>query len=243
MKIQFLSDVHLEFGNFKLPKTEADVIVLAGDIHPGVYGVEWALLSTTKPVIYVMGNHEYYHHDYKKNLSACRKMTKGSHVHLLERNSIVLNGVRFLGCSLWTDFNLYGQADLHSQLAELGMNDYHMISNGDDKLQASFIASIHKKSVSWLAKQRSHPEALVVVSHHAPTERSLHQEPGNDPLLAAYASELCPLIQKLEPKLWIHGHIHFNSDYFVGSTRVMSNPRGYIHRLNPEFNPILVIEI
>ena len=243
MKIQFLSDVHLEFGDFKLPETDADVIVLAGDIHPGVVGIEWALESTTKPVIYVLGNHEFYHYDYKKNLAACRKLAKGSHVHVLERNSVVLNGVRFLGCSLWTDYNLYGQADAHSQLAELGMNDYYMISNGDDNIEASFIAGIHKKSVNWLLKQRSHSEPLVVVSHHAPTERSLHQEPDQDPLLAAYASELSPLIQKLDPKLWIHGHLHFNSDYFVGSTRVMANPRGYTHRLNADFNPTLVVEI
>ena len=243
MKVQILSDIHLEFGDFYLPPTDADAIILAGDIHPGVGGIEWALEATKKPVFYILGNHEFYHHDYKKTLTACRKLAKDSHVHVLENKSFVLKGVRFLGCSLWTDFNLFGEPEAHALEAQFGMNDYHMISNGNTNLHPDFIKTVHQKSIAWLESYIGSKEPLVVISHHAPTAESLHQEDEYDTLLAAYASELSELILKLKPKLWAHGHLHFNSDYKVGNTRVVCNPRGYSHRLNRDFRDNLVIEI
>lgn len=109
MKIQLLRDLHIEFGSYRYPDVESDVVVLAGDIHTKTQGIQWALENITdKPVIYVLGNHEYYGKTYPKLIDTAKELAKGSNVHVLENEVLTLGGVNFLGCTLWTDFELFG---------------------------------------------------------------------------------------------------------------------------------------
>src|SRR5437016_7624084 len=125
MRLHILGDLHLEFGTAKVPATDADVVVLAGDIHLGREGRKWARSHfQDKPVIYVLGNHEFYRHSIPALTENLKRETDGSHIHLLENDTFALNGFMFLGCTLWTDFRLAGDALFAMGVAEDIMSDY-----------------------------------------------------------------------------------------------------------------------
>jgi len=110
MKLHILNDLHIEFEDFAPPATDADVVILAGDIGVGVEGLRWAKdRFLDRPVIYVPGNHEFYHHDL--SLIEELKAQAPEHIHVLNDDQVVIGGVRFLGCILWTDFALFGEAE------------------------------------------------------------------------------------------------------------------------------------
>jgi Icc-related predicted phosphoesterase len=128
MKLHILSDLHTEFASFSAPDTGADVVILAGDIGVGLDGIQWAASQFPKvPVIYVPGNHEYYDHD----IALIDELVKHSppNIHVLNNDKIVLNGVRFLGSTLWTDFKLYGEgaAWFSRQRAKRSIEDFASI--------------------------------------------------------------------------------------------------------------------
>ena len=105
MKIRVLSDLHLEFADWSPPPADADVIVLAGDIHIGVRGLEWARQQfPATPIVYVAGNHEFYGGQMRQVTAALREAADRLGVHLLDADELVLGGARFLGATLWTDF-------------------------------------------------------------------------------------------------------------------------------------------
>ena len=112
MDIQVFSDLHFEAqAEFDIPKTEAEVIVLAGDIGEGLDGVHWAIRQANqleKPVLYDFGNHEHYQHSFPGLITEAKLLTQGTRVHVLERNRYIHGQTRFLGCTLWTDFQLFG---------------------------------------------------------------------------------------------------------------------------------------
>src|SRR5882762_4300913 len=126
--LHILSDLHLEFGSFSLPRTEADVVVLAGDVHLGQAGVTWARKQwPDTPMVYVLGNHEFYREALPELTDRLRRLCEGSHIHLLENDLVEVAGVAFLGCTLWTDFDLLGDASSARALAETAMADYTQI--------------------------------------------------------------------------------------------------------------------
>jgi predicted phosphodiesterase len=248
MKIQILSDLHIEFENFDFPQTEADVIVLAGDIHLGVKGVLWAKNVIQKqPVIYVLGNHEYYRNAYPKLLGKIKKETEGTNINILENQKTKIDGVIFLGCSLWTDFKLFGNPKIAGIKATQRMTDYTLIRISPQyrKLRSIDTSGIHLSSLKWLKRELKacQSEDIVIVTHHAPSKLSLPLNFAEDILSAAYASDLDSEVKNSGARIWIHGHIHKQSDYKIGNTRVICNPRGYPDEPNQCFNPSLVIEI
>src|SRR5688572_8569257 len=107
MKLTVLSDLHLSFEGMDRPRNDADVVVLAGDIARPREAAAWAL-GFDKPVLYVLGNHEFYGGSIDGTASELKRLCAGSHVHVLDDNEIVIGGVRFLGSTLWTDFMLFG---------------------------------------------------------------------------------------------------------------------------------------
>ena len=110
MKLHIVSDLHTEFADFTPPDTDADVVVLAGDVGVGTAGVEWAARRFRAiPVLYVPGNHEYYDHDLR-NVDDLRAAAP-DHIHVLDKEVLELGGVRFLGATLWTDFRLHGEGE------------------------------------------------------------------------------------------------------------------------------------
>src|SRR5665213_3174302 len=132
MKIHLLDDVHLEFGRFKHTPPKCDVVILSGDIGVGLMGIEWAQETFDVPVIYVAGNHEFYgkKRRFLSHQEKLRKKAAGSNVHVLQNEAVVIDGVRFLGTTLWTDFNLYGNQPLGIMTAQQTMSDFREIYVG-----------------------------------------------------------------------------------------------------------------
>ncbi len=248
MRLHILCDLHLEFGSAKIPLTEADVIVLAGDIHLGREGRKWARSRfPDKPIIYVLGNHEFYRHSLPELTETLKRETDGSHIHLLENSSVEINGHTFLGCTLWTDFQLSPDPEGAMQAAEGIMSDYSIIEFSPERrvLRARDTARLHAKSVTWLrrALAKCDRARTIVVTHHAPSDRSEAPYHANSPLKPAFASDLDSLVEQSGVPLWIHGHTHYNVDYVIGSTRVLTNQRGYPDELCKGFDPSLVVEV
>src|SRR5438552_11755926 len=133
MRLHILGDLHLEFGTAKVPATDADVVVLAGDIHLGREGRKWARSHFQyKPVVYVLGNHEFYRHSLPDLTETLKRETDGGHIHLLENSAVEINGYTFLGCTLWTDFQLSADTEAAMQAAEGIMSDYSIVEFGPE---------------------------------------------------------------------------------------------------------------
>jgi len=246
MKIWLLSDLHLEFGGIDLPKVEADVVILAGDTNLGLAGVKWAKATFDLPVLMVLGNHEYYEHTYPRLIQTLKKECRGSQITILENDAVTLDGVSFLGCTLWTSFAGVPTTMTSRYWVARGMNDYRSIRHFPEfrKLELTDTVAAHQESVDWLGKAcRLHDQKKVVITHHAPSLRSVPALPKFEVLGPGYASKLDALVEESGAALWVHGHIHVLNDYRIGNTRVVSNPRGYKHALTPGFSPELVIEV
>jgi predicted phosphodiesterase len=247
MKLHILNDLHIEFEDFVPPATDADVVVLAGDIGVGVEGLRWA--ETRYPdrsVIYVPGNHEFYHHDIA--LIEELKLEAPDNIHVLNDDRVVIDGVRFLGSILWTDFTLFGEVDkfFAMQTARQQMTDFSIIQNHGQPFTPEDAIKLHEASRDWLAVMLAEPFAgkTVVVTHHAPSSQSVHPRYARNLLTPAFASNLENLMDGNRAALWIHGHTHDSFDYEIYETRVVCNPRGYSPvELNPDFQPGLVVEV
>lgn len=165
----------------------------------------------------------------------------------MENSFISIKDTIFLGCTLWTDFELFGNPRYAEYEATQKMMDYKKIrcSPKYSKLKPFDTAIINKKSVRWLKQMTSEAfsDKIVVITHHAPSKKSIPTKYQTDILSAAYASNLDTLVLESGAKLWIHGHIHDQLDYKIGSTRMVCNPRGYPDEINNFFNPGLVVEI
>jgi Icc-related predicted phosphoesterase len=248
MRIQVFSDLHLEFGPFVPTIKHPDAVVLAGDIHVGAAGVKWAKqFFRDCPVIYVPGNHEFYNHAMPDLIPALRREARGSNVHVLENTAFKLNGFVFLGCSLWTDFQLWPNAREAMLFANHEMSDFWLIQKkaGNKLFSAEDSEKRHAASVRWLTRRlsRHDPTRTIIVTHHAPSHRSISPQNAGDMLNAAFASDLDSLIRASRVPLWIHGHTHYNVDYKIGKTRIYSNQRGYHHERLAGFEPGNTIEI
>ncbi len=247
MKIRILSDLHLEFQDFIPPPADADVVVLAGDIHVKTRGIAWAQKHFSTPVIYVPGNHEYYGGSLGHTFQKLKSLSQGTNVHVLNDQELVLDGVRFLGATLWTDYRLTGNEPLAQWDAQQTMSDFKKVRDEQfRKVRPYQLSARHAKSRWFIeaAFERPFDGPTVVVSHHAPCELSIHEryKEGGGHLNASYASRLDGLMG--HAKLWVHGHTHDSWDYDVYGTRVVCNPRGYSPSdLNEGFVPDLVVEV
>ena len=260
MKIAVCSDLHLEFGTIELKNTEgADVLILSGDLmiaedldrHPGDRG-PYAPVESHRyinssiyrdfldnvncefpRVIYVDGNHEFYGGKWVKSLEVLHKtMENYPNVFFLERETLKVDDITFIGSTLWTDMNKYDPLTLHATRDM--MNDYRVITNdekGYTKLRPSHTAERHRKSLDYIRQivAEKHDEKFVVVGHHAPSKLSTHPNYANDQIMnGAYSSDLSEFIMDHpQIKLWTHGHTHHTFDYILGETRIVCNPRGY----------------
>ena len=263
MKLYVLSDLHNEFDRFVPPEVNADVVVLAGDIDMHTKGVEWAIetwKNSKVTILYVIGNHEFYHaelHEIRQQIKESAEVARahGAAIWVLDDESVELNDpatgkpVRFLGATLWTDYKLFGDDAMLfcMKSAETGLNDHRIIRcSPEERFPVVEAARLNRESVSWLAAELAKPYAgkSVVITHHLPSGLSVAPRFKAEPLSAAFASHFDPLVEKAD--MWIHGHTHSNFDYQLGMCRVVCNPRGYISRRgieNPSFIPDLVVEI
>lgn len=235
MNLWIFSDLHQDFGRFDLdPPVNADVAIAAGDIQNDELLVR---LGSILPTIFVPGNHEFYGHTYAVRLAALRALPG---VTVLDNDSATIGGVTFHGATLWTD---YGYSPLAAETARRGMNDHRRIKWAKEPYQRflpSHATKMHQDSKAYLAANVKAGD--VVVTHHAPSERSVAAKYAGQILNRAYYSDLDGLIEETKPALWVHGHVHTCFDYQIGETRVLCNPHGYPGE-NPDFDPALIVEI
>lgn len=258
MKIWLFSDLHLEFDEHyrfsAIP--DADVCVVVGDIMNGCGNmIAWLAqhIAPHMPVVCVAGNHEFYGHSVFEGLEWARHHADAHRdVHFLEQDSVVLAGVRFLGTTLWTDYALDGDApeDIAWAMAyaEGRLNDHRAIAWRHLPVYEAFTAAraraLHVRAKGWIERhlQQSHDGATVVVTHHAPHPLSVNRRFKGSALNPAFASDLTNVIERGQPALWVHGHMHDSCDYRIGNTRVLCNPKGYGGE-NPAFDAALVVEV
>ena len=165
----------------------------------------------------------------------------------LQNDEVIIDGVRFLGCTLWTDLNLMGNQPLAMVSALSDTKDYRNIDHtASVPLQPMHTLNEHKASLDFLTESLNTPfdGKTVVVTHHSPSEQSCISKFRGDPSNYCYASRLDRFVEVMAPELWCHGHVHQSNNYVIGTTRVICNPRGYDeYEPNPEFDPQLVIDI
>ncbi len=242
MRINYFSDLHLEFGSQDLPENDADVVIAAGDIGVFNQGVEW-LKTIDKPVIYVAGNHEFYNGEYTQVLKKIRDDCHNTNIMFLEQEQLIFNGVRFLGCTLWTD--LFVEGEEKAEVIGHTINDFKRIQFSDENFNQKHFSALFQESKSWLVNCLAQPFTgkTIVVTHHAPTEWSWIHTPNSIKKLA-YCNDLKPLIYEYEIAAWFHGHVHNLGDYRIADARILSNTRGYIGRkLVNEFDINKIVEI
>lgn len=253
LKLQIVSDLHLSQAGFDLPATGADAIVLAGDIARPRDAIAWAR-ALPKPVLYVPGNHEFYGASLPATRALLHALAAGSHVHVLDDRALTLQGVRVLGTTLWTDFELFGpgpERDTAVDAALRFMRDFQRIRVREDEaalFTPDRCASLFRQHAGWLqdALAQPHEGATVVITHHAPSPRSIHPRYAGSPVNACFVSQAEHLLGGERVALWVHGHTHDSFDYEVAGTRVLCNPRGYVRdgvTENAAFDPALVVEV
>lgn len=271
MRIRILSDLHLECGEPEtIAHANADLVVLAGDIHNHAEGVRWAAqtFDSGTPVVYVPGNHEYYDGEFSALELAMRDAAASiENVHYLNNGAFVgPNGRwRVLGTTFWTDFNLFGSNDESRAnaiaAAEKSMLDFRgpiqvawstdvdMAQGPSRNFSVADSLALHRQAREWLSAELAKPfdGKTIVVTHHAPHRASLAPRYADDLASAGFISDL-PSLVRAPVSLWIHGHTHTAFDYVVNGTRVVCNPRGYISkrtgcRENPNFAWDKVVEL
>ena len=276
MKIAVCSDLHLEFGHLEFDNPgDVDVLILSGDIcvardmmmHDANGIVDFGKSSRYHKffqecsqkfphVLYVAGNHEHYHGDFKDTIPDLKKyLAYLPNLHILDRETFTLGNTVFVGGTLWTDMNKEDPITLHAM--KRMMNDFRCVENGNRQVSyktfevneegrqiptfrtrpATFCpedaVEEHKKMLGYIRviyEGLTEGQQMVVVGHHTPSHQSCHPRYKDDEVMnGGYHSDLSEFIlDRPKIKLWTHGHTHELFDYTVGETRIVCNPRGYI---------------
>lgn len=276
MKINVISDLHLEFDDLELPG--GDVLILSGDVCEAknvkadrydpngvMFDFERANrrpdryirffkeeCSKYRHVLYVMGNHEHYGFRYDKTYSQLL-VNMPDNVRLLEQETTEIDGVVFMGATLWTDCN-NGDPITMMQLRS-SMNDYRIVQNYYKdkgqyfKLTPEFTHKVHRDTVAYFKEElaKYQDRKVVVITHHSPSKQSIKPKyQGDYHMNGGYSSDLEQFIlDHPQIKAWTHGHTHDTFDYQIGQCRVICNPRGYVgyeHRAH-EFDPTIGFDI
>jgi len=226
MKIQIASDLHTEFirpkeveAFVKKLQSDAKVIVLAGDIcsrEKIIYTLH-LFSEMYEHVVYVNGNHELYGTHIDKIREKKRYVPKN--VHWLDNSVVEIDNQRFIGCTLWFRF------DPMNQIYEKGMNDFYSILNFRD-----YVYKENETSVNYLTNNIQKND--IVVSHHLPSNKSVHPKYLGSPLNRFFVCEMDDVIEKTKPKYYLHGHTHEQMNYKLFNTQVIANPHGYPNETN-----------
>lgn len=249
MKIQLLSDLHNEFlrrgkkvpghqWSGVIPQTDADIIILVGDIDTGTKGAEWAISESErlgKNIIYVLGNHEFYGHEYASLREKIAGLCEGTGVHCLDPGVTIQDGVRFIGTTLWTNYkaDISVPRDLVMYYVDVTLADHrrikYRIGNSYRRFKPKDALAIHLNELNWLEKQLevNHQGKTVVVTHHGPHPICQHPAFPVSEMSGAFHSDLGALIEKNDIDVWVYGHTHANLDRIIFDTRIISNQAGY----------------
>lgn len=257
MRLLIYSDLHNEFEEFLPPETEQyDVVVLAGDIDLGARGINWAAETfERKPVVYVSGNHEFYSHEGRSIQELSAAMEKAAMWHgidLLNPGAVEISGWKFVGATLWADFDLHGvaQRTLSMDHAKRSLNDYRLIHiDQSDGTKRKITPSDTRE---WFLDERDFllqeikqgdPARTVVITHFVPTSQAIEKRHQGDLLSPAFVTDLDDLIESSGAAAWIFGHHHSCWNFRLGSTQLISNQRGYPNEGVKGFDAGLVVEL
>lgn len=236
MKLLLGSDLHLEFRNQQsLPELpEYDIAILAGDIGTGHDGIHWAVNTflSSKPLIYVPGNHEYYGREFNQvNLNLSKYAESLPNVHVLNPGTITIEGVKFIGATLWTDFRLEGYLDYASSAWKKSLSDFQIIRYKQGLFlpeDAKYLFQQQAQNI-WKELHNSQNNKKVVVTHFMPSQETISPFWVDNNLNPYFCNDMDPLIIGYKPELWLYGHTHNKGDiiHSSGTTRMIANPRGY----------------
>lgn len=242
----FMSDLHLEMRGYDLSEfhlMDAELVILAGDIGMGTQGMEWAQTTFKCPVIYLAGNHEYYHCNLWVTRAALIQSSSQNHIYFLDCNSVVIGDVRFVGATIWTDFNLRGEMmrDVCMREAQRYMNDFRLITTPDGPLTPAYTTQLHQVARDYIRQVVAESaEPVVVITHHSPSDVTTSPKYALNLLTAAFCSNADDL---MDPKIlaWICGHTHHSGIWLSRGVPILSNQLGYPRELGTGFRPGLTI--
>lgn len=249
MKIHPLSDLHIEFYPYDDAIPDCDVVILAGDIGVDSSTIDIFKEKTNKPVLQILGNHDIWNSSFPDVVDDYQNRADGSNVFFMNNRVVHINDVRFIGATLWTDYNLYNNQPISMMLAREYMNDFVYIFTDGRLLTPDDVLAEHRKSLDFIKNELAKPfdGKTVVVSHHGPSIKSVSERFAHNQMNPCYVSDLEYLMFDYSVDLWIHGHVHNSNDYLINGTRVVSNPRGYCRMSgvpeNKNFDNKLIIEI
>jgi Icc-related predicted phosphoesterase len=261
LRLWIVSDLHIELTRgWDLPgpgaRPQYDVLVVAGDLITRMErGVAWLQARVAdRQVVYVPGNHEFYGTDIDRTVEKARAAAAGSNIHILQNDTATIDGITFIGATMWTDFDLFGYAEYAMRAAGETMNDYRKIRlrNYELRLRAKDTLKRHMESRDFIARALRKPKTgqRVVVTHMGPHPDCARRGFERDISSAAYTSDCSDLIAEGAPELWIYGHTHESRDFTVGATRIVTNAKGYgpwlpkeKHWDNETFDPFFTLEI
>jgi predicted phosphodiesterase len=252
-----MSDLHIRFPDSRgLPALApgADGVLIAGDICEGlVNAVETLRPAYPEPVeiAIVAGNHEFYSGRlaYHENLALGREAAGRNRVHLLERDVCHLGNIRIIGCTMWTDYRLFGDnlRDAAMRTAAATMSDHRRIKWQRDpwrRFRPTEARLLHLESRAFVEQELARPHAgpTICLFHHGATPEAIAPSERGQLISAAYTSDLTSIFERYACDLVVTGHTHHSLDVRRGAVRYLSNPAGYASE-NPEFDPALVVEV
>jgi Icc-related predicted phosphoesterase len=241
MKIRVMSDLHLEWHKDQgaafienLTVKDEDVLILAGDItcYSNIASMLKAFCEKFQHVIYVLGNHEYYHAPSRAHVweEVHAAQEENKNLHWLNNNSVVIDGQWFRGGTMWF------RRSVTARSFQIDMSDFHVIKDLEKW--------VYEENLNFCKFAEQAEREDVWVTHHLPSYQSVNIIYKNNVLNAFFVCDLESLIENFQPKLWIHGHTHHSCDYDIGGTRVLCNPYGYVsYEINKGFNSDKIVEV
>ena len=258
MKLLVISDLHTEFTPFDIPDLDRDILVLAGDIAEGSKAKAILEKEVKKsPIIYILGNHEYYFNDFDV-IKDFWSNYDVANVHFLENKTCYINDIRFIGATLWTDFDalsdrpdsMPGAMTHNLRMREKAFRaaNFYLSKTGTTRYGLPFDAQAVREQAlvcqQWLREKLSSPfeGKTLVITHFAPSLKSHDPRYGVNPGTVGFCNALEDLLGQAD--VWLHGHLHCASNYQVGKCRVMANPLGYYRkREQSDFLPQYLVTI
>ena len=263
MRISVISDLHLEVNKCEFTPINCDIMILAGDIHTGTNAlsfIKYHISQGVKHILYVLGNHEFYNKSlykesklysipprlsdtYNNTINDWLKLDEEiEELHILHNKVFVYENLKFIGTTLWTDFNTPDKIEI----APFIMNDYNYIKYNSKYIKPNNILDFYKNEKKWLEEQlqlSTKSEYIIfVITHHLPSYKCIHKSYETNNYNCFWASNLDYLMEKYKIDYWVHGHTHSTIDTKIHNTRVICNPRGYGSQNNEfDYNYILTI--
>lgn len=242
MRIHLLSDLHNSIGSYRKGKAakEADVIVMVGDIGCQDDGLTWMRDRFEQPIVYVLGNLEYYGGGLSDTVANLKSMAD-DRIHVLENDSVVIDGVRFLGATAWTDYTATDSEANAINISLQRMRDFNEIKNDEGNYVGySDFQKVNRATKQWFSEQLSLPFAgkTVAITHHAPSMASRNPKFDSSDFDASFSNAWDDIIPLAD--VWLHGHTHWCVDYMLGRTRVCSNSYGYQREKTGYRNDLLI---